>query len=72
MKKVLIPTKLDAVAREMLKNHGSLNVGKSMEAALAGLERLEHTAKVVAYARMLGKVENLSTEEMQALHAMLS
>ncbi|MDH3943893.1 MAG: class II aldolase/adducin family protein, partial [Anaerolineae bacterium] len=55
----------------LLKNHGSLHVGDCMDTCFFALERLEHAAKVVAYARMLGKVETLSEDQMGALNAML-
>lgn len=55
----------------LLKNHGSLHVGDCMDTCFFALERLEHAAKVVAYARMLGKVEHLSEQQMADLYQML-
>jgi L-fuculose-phosphate aldolase len=40
----------------MLRQHGSLTVGPTLDQALIHLDRLEHVARVLALAEMLGKV----------------
>lgn len=54
----------------LLRQHGSLTVGRNLEEALIHLERLEHAAEVFWRARMLGRVEALPPEARQALLAM--
>ncbi len=43
----------------LLRNHGCLTVGHDLETALFHLERLEHAARVVLLAELLGRVERL-------------
>ncbi len=40
----------------MLRQHGSLTVGRTLEEALINLERLEHTARVQYLAQTLGRI----------------
>ena len=51
----------------ILANHGAVSVGASLEEAQIRMETLEHTAKVVFTARLLGRVEPLAREEVQRL-----
>ncbi len=51
----------------LLKNHGSLTVGPSLEDALVALERIEAVAQVIFLAELLGQVDHLSTEQLQGL-----
>jgi L-fuculose-phosphate aldolase len=51
----------------LLSHHGSLTVGQSLEEALIALERLEHTARVYAYARILGEPTPIPAEELAKL-----
>ncbi len=43
----------------MLRQHGSLTVGRTLEEAFINLERLEHTARVQYLAQTLGKITPL-------------
>lgn len=51
----------------LLRQHGSLTVGKDLDAALTNLERIEHVAEVFWRAQMLGKVERIPLEAMVRL-----
>jgi L-fuculose-phosphate aldolase len=54
----------------MLARHGSVTVGDSVQDAFFKLEKLEHTAKVLAIARMMGRVHPLSPEEIAKIEAL--
>ncbi len=54
----------------LLRQHGSLTVGRDLEEALIHLERLEHVAEVFWRARVLGRVETLPPPARQALLAL--
>ena len=58
-------TKSDAV---MLARHGSLTVGKDLNSAFTILEKMEHTAGIALYARILGGPQPFSSEELQKLY----
>lgn len=58
-------TKSDAV---MLARHGSLTVGKDLNTAFKILEKMEHTAGIALYARILGGPQPFSSEELQKLY----
>lgn len=51
----------------ILDRHGTVTVGKSLEDALLKLERIEHTAKIVAIARSMGNVTPLPQSEIERL-----
>jgi len=51
----------------LLRQHGSLTVGKNLEEALIHLERLEHVAEVFHHARQLGGVARIPPEELRKL-----
>lgn len=51
----------------LLRQHGSLTVGKDLNEALIHLERLEHVAEVFWRAHMLGNVQRLPPEELKRL-----
>lgn len=51
----------------MLAYHGSLTVGTSVWEAYMKLETLEHTAKIIAQARMLGNVPPLPSHQVEKL-----
>jgi L-fuculose-phosphate aldolase len=53
----------------LLKNHGSLTVGETLEDALIALERLEHAANLYYLAHNLGEVIPLPDAEVQKLKA---
>jgi L-fuculose-phosphate aldolase len=51
----------------LLRQHGSLTVGKNLNDALIHLERLEHVAEVFWRATMLGKVNRIPPDELEKL-----
>jgi L-fuculose-phosphate aldolase len=51
----------------VLAYHGSLTVGASPWDAYLKLESLEHAAKIIAQARMLGEIKPLPPEQVQKL-----
>ena len=51
----------------LLRQHGSLTVGKDLDAALIALERLEHVAEVFWRAQMLGKVNRIPSGDVKKL-----
>ena len=53
----------------LLRQHGTLTVGRDLEEALILLERLEHVAEVFWRAKMLGHVDHIPRESLDNLHA---
>jgi len=51
----------------LLRQHGSLTVGKDLNEALIHLERLEHVAQVYWNAHMLGSVARIPPDELKKL-----
>lgn len=51
----------------LLKNHGVVTVGKNVEEAYHKLERVEHFAKILYLAMGLGKVDELTDEDVRKL-----
>jgi L-fuculose-phosphate aldolase len=51
----------------LIRNHGSLTVGKDLDEALIHLERLEHIAKTLTYAELLGGAQPLPKEMLEAI-----
>ncbi len=51
----------------ILRNHGSLTVGRNLDEALIHLERLEHAAEVQVLAQLLGKVTLYPSQMFPAL-----
>lgn len=51
----------------ILERHGALTVGNTLDDALAKLERIEHTAKILTYAKLLGGYHPLLPSEVTAL-----
>jgi L-fuculose-phosphate aldolase len=51
----------------LIRNHGSLTVGKNLEEALNNLERLEHISKTLTYAELLGNINALPPEILEAI-----
>jgi L-fuculose-phosphate aldolase len=51
----------------MLQRHGSVTVGATLREAWHKLDKLEHTAKVLLAARILGRVQPLSEGEIHKL-----
>jgi L-fuculose-phosphate aldolase len=54
----------------ILSRHGGLAWGESLEEAVNGMERLEHSAQILFLARSLGPLNLLPPEEIEALKAM--
>lgn len=51
----------------LIRNHGSLAVGKNLDEALILTERLEHIAKTLTYAELLGGAQPLPPEMLEAI-----
>jgi L-fuculose-phosphate aldolase len=51
----------------LLRQHGSLTVGRNLDEALIHLERIEHVAQVFWRAKLLGHVERIPPDEMAKL-----
>ena len=51
----------------LLRQHGSLTVGRNLEVALTALERIEHVAEVFWRAQMLGKVNRIPEGDVEKL-----
>lgn len=51
----------------LLKNHGALSVGKNLNDAYYKMEKLEHSAKIIFLARMLGGEKELHIEDVRKL-----
>ncbi len=55
----------------VLRQHGSLTVGKNLDEALIHLERIEHVAEVFWRAFMLGNVNRIPPNELEKLRQKL-
>lgn len=53
----------------LMANHGAVTIGATLSIAHQRMESLEHTARIVLTARQLGRVNELSTEQVAALVA---
>lgn len=51
----------------LLRQHGSLTVGRDLDEALTHLERIEHVAEVYWRAQMLGQVQHIPPEALARL-----
>lgn len=51
----------------LLANHGAVACGPDLEEAYFRMERLEHTARILLAARLLGRVEVLGSSEVERL-----
>ena len=51
----------------ILKNHGALTVGPNLWSAYLKLETLEHTARTIALAKLLGGTPSLPAEQVEKL-----
>lgn len=52
----------------ILRRHGALTWGESLEEAYRGMERIEHSAQVLMTAQTLGGITSLPQEEVQHLY----
>jgi L-fuculose-phosphate aldolase len=53
----------------LLANHGATTVGPSMSVAYGRMESLEHSARILLAARLLGRVRTLTAEQVRDLVA---
>jgi L-fuculose-phosphate aldolase len=53
----------------LLANHGATTVGPSLEVAYDRMESLEHSARILLAARLLGQVRTLTAEQVRDLVA---
>ncbi len=51
----------------LLRNHGAVTLGKDLKDAYFKMEKLEHTAKIIFLARLLGGEKELHLEKVQDL-----
>lgn len=51
----------------LLRNHGAVSLGKDLKDAYFKMEKLEHTAKIIFLARLLGGEKELHLEKVQDL-----
>lgn len=51
----------------LMANHGATTLGPSLRVAHQRMESLEHTARILLAARMLGRVRPLTTEQVREL-----
>jgi L-fuculose-phosphate aldolase len=51
----------------LIRNHGSLTVGKNLDEALINLERLEHVSKTLTFAELLGDINTLPPDILDAI-----
>lgn len=55
----------------LIRNHGSIAVGKNLDEALINTERLEHVCKTLTFAELLGDVNTLPPEMLDAIRGIL-
>ncbi len=65
----LEPT-IDTASAWLLRNHGLLTCGRSVDEAVHRHEQVEHLATIVHHARMLGAVNQIPGEDFDRLNAM--
>jgi L-fuculose-phosphate aldolase len=53
----------------LMANHGATTMGETLDMAHQRMESLEHAARIMLCARVMGRVNELSTSEVQALRA---
>jgi L-fuculose-phosphate aldolase len=51
----------------LLQNHGALALGKSLDDAYFKMEKLEHAAKIILFARLIGKPRELSKKNIDEI-----
>ncbi len=52
----------------ILRNHGAIAWGESLEEAYRGMERIEHSAQILSYAQQLGGLKPLPADEIEFLY----
>ena len=60
---------LDGHDALLLANHGATTMGRTVEEALSRMEAVEHAARILLGARMLGRVVELRPADVAALRA---
>ena len=53
----------------LMANHGATTLGRTLEHAHQRMESLEHAARIILTARLLGRVNQLSVADVEALRA---
>jgi L-fuculose-phosphate aldolase len=53
----------------LMANHGATTLGRTLALAHQRMESLEHAARIILTARMLGRVNQLSVADVEALRA---
>jgi L-fuculose-phosphate aldolase len=48
----------------LLQNHGAVTLGKTLDDAYFKMEKLEHAAKIILMARLIGKPRELSKKNI--------
>lgn len=51
----------------LLQNHGALTLGKTLDEAYFKMEKLEHTAKIILLAKLIGKPRELTKKNVSDL-----
>lgn len=51
----------------LLKNHGTITLGKDLDDAYYKMEKLEHTAETIFKARTLGSIQEIPNEDVKRL-----
>jgi L-fuculose-phosphate aldolase len=51
----------------LLQNHGALTLGKSLDDAYFKMEKLEHAAKIIFLARLIGKPRELTKKNIDEI-----
>jgi L-fuculose-phosphate aldolase len=51
----------------LLQNHGAVTLGKNLDDAYSKMEKLEHAAKIILLARLIGKPRELSKKNINEL-----
>lgn len=54
----------------ILRNHGAVTWGEDLEEVYRGMERIEHSAQILAAAKQLGGLHPLPNEEIEYLYEM--
>jgi L-fuculose-phosphate aldolase len=49
----------------LLQNHGAVTLGKNLNDAYFKMEKLEHAAKIILLARLIGKPRELSQKNIK-------
>ena len=63
----IVSQKLASADGVILERHGVMTIASRLDEAFERLERVEHTAKILVYAKLLGGYSTLSPEQAAAL-----